>query len=49
MIFRPFNYLPGLIIPNQFPHPQLNFTDLLALALVLLFEAVRLGTRGDQH
>nr|WP_244590746.1 hypothetical protein [Xenorhabdus mauleonii] len=38
-----------LVIANQLPHPQLNVTDLRALALVLLFEAVRLVTVGDQH
>ncbi|CEE93584.1 conserved exported hypothetical protein [Xenorhabdus nematophila str. Anatoliense] len=41
--------LAALVVANQFAHPQLNVTDLLALALVLLFEAVRLVTVRDQH
>ncbi|MBD2816726.1 hypothetical protein ID850_18810 [Xenorhabdus sp. Flor] len=34
--------LAAFVAPNQLPHPQLNLTDLLALALVLLLEAVSL-------
>ncbi|CDH06500.1 conserved hypothetical protein [Xenorhabdus bovienii str. oregonense] len=41
--------LAALVIANQLAHPQLNFTDLCPLALVLLLEAVCLVTVGDQH
>ncbi|CDG22869.1 conserved protein of unknown function [Xenorhabdus poinarii G6] len=41
--------LAAFIVPNQLPHPQLNLTELRPLTLVLLFEAVGLGTRGDQY
>ncbi|CDH30125.1 hypothetical protein XBJ2_520046 [Xenorhabdus bovienii str. Jollieti] len=41
--------LVAFIVTNQLSHPQLNFTNLLALALVLLFEAVRLVAAGDEY
>ncbi|MDC9583368.1 hypothetical protein PSI15_17845 [Xenorhabdus sp. PR6a] len=31
--------LAAFVVANQLAHPQLNFTDLRPLALVLLFEA----------
>ncbi|CDG17515.1 hypothetical protein [Xenorhabdus doucetiae] len=41
--------LAAFVIANQLTHPQFDLTDSLALALVLLFEAVGLVTVGDQY
>ncbi|WP_422398956.1 hypothetical protein [Xenorhabdus griffiniae] len=41
--------LSCLIIPKQFPHFQLNLTELVLLALVLLFNGAGIVIIRDQH
>ncbi|MEQ1964908.1 hypothetical protein ABLB69_17435 [Xenorhabdus khoisanae] len=41
--------LVAVVVAKQFPHSQLNFTELVLLALVLLPNDESVVTVGDQH
>ncbi|WFQ79104.1 hypothetical protein PXH59_16030 [Xenorhabdus sp. SF857] len=41
--------LSRLIIPKQFPHPELNLTELILLALVLLLDVAGVVAVRNEH
>ncbi|MEQ1965319.1 hypothetical protein ABLB69_19700 [Xenorhabdus khoisanae] len=44
-----FLRLVAFIVTNQFPHPELNLTELVLLALVLLLDGVGVITVRNEH
>ncbi|WP_340608148.1 hypothetical protein [Xenorhabdus bharatensis] len=41
--------LVAVVVANQFPHSQLNFTELVLLAFLLLPDSAGVVAIGDQH